>query len=478
MESEESIVTMTSTPQPRSFQPLTAARIVLRRFQPADLAAFVAMRNDPAVARYQSWGALDEAEAQSFIQAMSTAEPGIPGDWFQFAIARRATDEFIGDCALHIKADDARQAEIGFTLARHAQGQGLASEAVTALLTYIFQAHEVHRVVAICDVRNHGSYTLLERLGLRREAHTRHSYWNKGSWTDEYHYAILRDEWVHRATAKQATKVVLLGTGTPNADPERHGSAVAIVAKEQAYLVDFGPGVVRRAAAAAQKNLPALAPPRLTRAFLTHLHSDHTAGYADLILTPWVLGRNEPLVVYGPPGTQAMTDHLLAAYAEDIRERSQGLEPANDEGYHVIVHEYQAGLIYSDDNVRVEAFRVEHGSWPAFGLKFCTADRTIVLSGDTRPFAGLAAHYHDCDVLIHEVYSVRGFAGRPTAWQTYHSNVHTSAHELAELANQAQPGLLVLVHQLLWGVTEDDLLAEVRARYNGAVVSGRDLDVY
>ncbi len=469
---------MTRIPKSQSFQPILAERVVLRRLQKSDLDAFVAIRNDLELARYQSWHALDHAAAQAFIEETSKAEPGTRGEWFQFAIALRTTNELIGDCALHIKQEDPRQAEIGFTLARHAQGQGLASEAVSALLTYVFQRLAVHRVVAICDVRNRGSFTLLERLGLRREAHTLHSYWHKGSWTDEYHYAVLHDEWVHRARANQATKVVLLGTGTPNADPDRQGSAVAIVVKNQAYLVDFGPGIVRRAAAAAQKNLPALAAPRLTRAFLTHLHSDHTAGYADLILTPWVLGRAEPLVVYGPRGTQAMTEHLLAAYAEDIRERREGLEPSNDQGHRVVVHEYQAGKIYADAHVRVEAFQVEHGSWPAFGLKFFTSDRTIVISGDTRPFAGLADHYHDCDVLIHEVYSVQGFSGRPPEWQRYHRNVHTSAHELAELANQARPGLLVLVHQLLWGATEDDLLAEVRVCYDGAVVAGHDLDIY
>lgn len=457
---------------------LTMDRIQLRRFHEGDLDAFVAIRNDPVVAQYQSWAMLDHAAAQRFISEMSSAEPGVPGEWFQFAIARRATDELIGDCALLIKSEDPHQAEIGFTLARHAQGQGLATEAVTALLNYLFQERQIYRVVAICDVRNSGSFRLLERIGMRREGHTIQGYWNKGSWTDEYQYAILRDEWLQRAHLTQRTKVVLLGTGTPNADPMRHGSSVAIVVEDQVYLVDFGPGVVRRAAAAAQKGIPALAPPRLTRAFLTHHHSDHTVGYPDLILTPWVLGRQEPLVVYGPHGTQAMTDHILAAYAEDIRERREGLEPSNDQGHRVIVHEFAAGPLYRDDHVRVEAFQVQHGSWPAFGFKFFTPDRTIVISGDTRPFPGLVDHYRGCDLLIHEVYSVHGFATRPPAWQQYHSNVHTSAHELAELANAAQPGLLVLIHQLFWGVTEDELLAEVRARYAGPVVSGRDLDVY
>lgn len=469
---------MMTTAATKRFQALTTARLRLRHFQMSDCAAFVAMRADPEVARYQSWHSLDHTAAQAFISEMNAAEPGVPGEWFQVAIADRHTDAFIGDCALHVKADDPQQAEIGFSLTRQAQGQGFATEAISALLDFLFQERALQRVVAICDVRNQGSYKFLERLGMRREGHTHHSYWNKGEWTDEYQYAILREEWQRRVKPTQTTKVVLLGTGTPNADPLRHGAAVAIVVQDQAYLVDFGPGIVRRAAAAAEKGILALAPPRLTRAFLTHHHSDHTVGYPDLILTPWVLGRNEPLVVYGPRGTQAMTDHLLAAYAEDIRERREGLEPANDQGHQVLVHEYSAGPIYTDDKVRVEAFAVQHGSWPAFGFKFFTPDRTIVISGDTRPFPGLAEHYRDCDVLIHEVYSARGFATRPPAWQRYHSNVHTSTYELAKLANQARPGLLILTHQLFWGTTEDALLAEVRERYDGPVVCGRDLDVY
>ncbi|MBX3013534.1 MAG: GNAT family N-acetyltransferase [Caldilineaceae bacterium] len=463
------------------FQSLPTDRLVIRRFHVKDAEAFVALRNDPEVARFQSWRALDQAAAQSFIAELAKAEPGIPGEWFQFAIADKVTDSLLGDCALQVKADEPRQAEIGFTLARPAQGRGLATEAISALLDYLFDSLQLHRVVALCDVRNHGSYRLLERLGMRREGHTLQSFWNKGSWTDEYQYALLREEWRQRTrstTTKATTQVVLLGTGTPNADPLRQGSALAVIVADQAYLVDCGPGIVRRAAAAAQKNLPALAPPRLTRAFLTHHHSDHTAGYPDLILTPWVLGRTEPLIVYGPRGTQAMTDHLLAAYAEDIRERRTGLEPANDQGHQVIVHEFEAGLIYRDERVRVEAFRVQHGSWPAFGFKFFTPDRTIGISGDTRPFAGLAQAYRGCDLLIHEVYSVRGFANRPPEWQRYHSQVHTSAHELAALAKLARPGLLVLTHQLFWGVTEDELLAEVRAHYDGPVVSGRDLDMF
>jgi len=274
------------------------------------------------------------------------------------------------------------------------------------------------------------------------------------------------------------TRVVLLGTGTPNAEPVRSGPAVAIVVGETPYLVDFGPGVVRRAAAAHAAGIDALAVSRLTRAFVTHLHSDHTAGYADLILTPWVLGREEPLRVYGPPGLRAMTDHLLAAYAEDIRERLEGLEPANPTGRHVDVFEIAPGRVYEDANVAVDAFAANHGSWPAFGYRFVTEDRTIVLSGDTAPFAGWADAYRDCDVLVHEVQSAIGLSKREPKWRAYHSSVHTTTLELAEAASVARPGLLVLTHALTHGETEESLLDEVRARYDGEVVLARDLDVF
>jgi ribonuclease BN (tRNA processing enzyme) len=277
---------------------------------------------------------------------------------------------------------------------------------------------------------------------------------------------------------RQTSKIVLLGTGTPIANPERSGPSVAIVVNATPYIVDFGPGVVRRAAAAHAAGMKELEVPKLTHAFLTHLHSDHTAGYADLILTPWVLERERPLQVYGPAGTSAMTEHILAAYREDIRERLDGLEPANDTGYLVSAHEFEPGIVYGDVNVRVEAFPVRHGSWPAFGFKFHTADRTIVISGDTAPTEGIVEASRGCDVLIHEVYSVAGFERHAPVWQRYHSSVHTSSHELAEMALRAQPGLLILYHQLFWGTSEEELLWEVRARYGGAVVSGRDLDVY
>lgn len=279
--------------------------------------------------------------------------------------------------------------------------------------------------------------------------------------------------------ATPATRIVLLGTGTPNADPERSGPALAIVVNQTPYLFDCGPGVVRRAAAAVRKGVAALEAPNLKRVFITHLHSDHTLGLPDLIFTPWVLGRDTPLEVYGPPGTAEMVHHLRAAYREDIRIRLDGLEPANSKGYKVNVHEIKPGTVFRDDNVTVTAFPVKHGSWQhAFGFRVETADRTIVISGDTAPCQSLIDHAAGCDVLIHEVYSENAFKKRPPEWQRYHAAFHTSTRELAHIAAEVRPGLLILTHQLFWGTTDADLLAEIRESYDGPVVSGRDLDIY
>jgi ribonuclease BN (tRNA processing enzyme) len=280
--------------------------------------------------------------------------------------------------------------------------------------------------------------------------------------------------------AQPRTRVVMLGTGTPNADPDRFGPSVAIVVDETSYLVDFGVGVVRRAAAAERAGIAALGPTRLTRAFATHLHSDHTLGLADLILTPWILERPTPLTLYGPRGLRAMSRHLVAAYADDLRIRTRGGEPRHQyDPTLVTVHEIAPGVIYRDDLVTVTAFAVKHGAWEqAFGYRFQTPDRTIVISGDTGPDSHIEDQCRRCDVLVHEVYSEAGFAKRPPEWQAYHSRYHTSSRQLGAIAGRAEPGLLVLYHQLIWSSTEEELLKEVRSAYDGKVVSAHDLDVY
>lgn len=279
------------------------------------------------------------------------------------------------------------------------------------------------------------------------------------------------------------TKLVMLGSGNPNPSPNRSGSALAIVVKEQAYIIDFGAGLVRQAAALSPRyggNIKALDVKNIRTAFLTHLHSDHTVGYPDLILTPWVMGRNAPLNVYGPEGLNKMTKHILEAYNDDIKYRLYGAEPANNQGWRVNSHEFfKEGVIYTDSLVKVEAFPVPHGSWPAaWGFRFTTPDKVIVISGDTAPSDKVIKYAKGADILVHEVYSKKGFDVRSAFWQNYHSKQHTSTLELGEIANKVKPGLVVLYHVLDWGASEQELLDEIATNYKGKVVVGRDLDIY
>ncbi len=293
------------------------------------------------------------------------------------------------------------------------------------------------------------------------------------------------------------TQLVLLGTGTPNACPWASGPAVSVVVGDRAYLVDFGPGVVRQAAKAYAAGIDALRPDKLQIAFCTHLHSDHTAGYADLIFTPWVLERPVPLRVYGPQGLQAMTDHILAAYAADQDCRLQGLERANDQGNQVLVTEIpphiNAGIIYEDDRVQVEAIPVFHGPLCCYGYKFVTEDGSILISGDTAPLEIVAQKAADCDILLHEVEYTAGVQDRTPKWQTYHRAVHTLSTDLARIAEKARPKLLVTYHRIYHMEIQDNtrdiaaeaahrdekILQELRdAGYTGKVVNGHDLDIF
>ena len=284
----------------------------------------------------------------------------------------------------------------------------------------------------------------------------------------------------HLFPAESAT-VIILGSGTPIPDALSSGPAVAIVAGGQAYLFDAGAGVVRRAdEAAGRYRMAALVAPNLTRLFLTHLHSDHTLGYADVILTPWVVGRREPLEVFGPKGTAPMTEHLKLAFSDDIEVRTHGLEHLDPEGLRVNVHEISAGPVYKDAHISVRAIPVLHGSWPqAFGYAIEAGGRTIVLSGDTSPCPAIEEACQGCDVLVHEVYSAVRFARLPPGAQKYHSSFHTSTSELAAIASRSKPKLLVLYHQMYFGPREGvDLEKEIRQGYSGKVVSGRDLDAF
>jgi ribonuclease BN (tRNA processing enzyme) len=295
------------------------------------------------------------------------------------------------------------------------------------------------------------------------------------------------------------TKVVLLGTGTPVPDPDRSGPATVIAVDERAYLVDFGPGVVRRAEAAALKSgITAVEPGNLKVAFVTHLHSDHTAGYSDLILTGWTSGRTVPLDVYGPTGLQSMTEHILQAYRIDIETRTNpdGNQRRFPDGAKVNAHDIKPGVVYRDDRVTVTAFATKH-AMESYGYRFDTPDRSIVISGDTNPVEETIKACNSCDVLVHEAQPLELLAKMPESMQAFDAKYHTTTEQLADLAKKAKPKLLVVYHTLSFppGIAPPRLLPpkgdahalyaspemlqkEIGSRYQGQFVIGRDLDVY
>lgn len=287
------------------------------------------------------------------------------------------------------------------------------------------------------------------------------------------------------------TQLVLLGTGNPPADPDRSGPATAIVVNGSAYLVDFGAGVVRRAkSAVADRGIAALEPTNLRVVFVTHLHSDHTVGYPDLIFTPWVLGRRVSLEVYGPVGIDDMTKHVLEAWRVDGESRgkqyAEGLYAVGSfpAGRGVNAHEIKPGVVYQDANVKVTAFATSH-TIESFGYRFDSADRSIVISGDTNPAQATIDACNGCDVLVHEVLT-HDWLSRRADFLAYASRYHTTTTQLAALATKARPRLLVLYHaSISWRPAVDDqrsrpevLLSEMMSKYQGQIAVGRDLDVY
>jgi ribonuclease Z len=279
-------------------------------------------------------------------------------------------------------------------------------------------------------------------------------------------------------TASDSTVVVLLGTGTPRPDPAASGPATAIVFGGRVFLFDAGAGVMRRVSAA---KLPITGP---TAVFFTHLHSDHTLGYPDLIFTTWVMGRKRAMEAYGPHGLQGMTDHIIAAWKDDIEIRTNGLEHGMPNGYAVHVHEIAPGVVYDSGGVKITAIPVLHGSWKeAYGYRVDTPDRSIVISGDTRPAPALIAAARGVDILIHEVYPESGTrppSGQsPAEWSQYLLAFHTSDVELGTLAAAANPKLLILYHFIAAGTASDEVIATIKRQgYTGRVVVGKDLDRY
>jgi ribonuclease BN (tRNA processing enzyme) len=276
---------------------------------------------------------------------------------------------------------------------------------------------------------------------------------------------------------RTTTHVVLLGTGTPVPDPRTAGPSTAVVFGKRLFIFDAGAGVQRQLSKAHLSNTS------FEAVFFTHLHSDHTLGYPDLVFTSWVFGRKAPLKVFGPPGLKRMTDHLIAAFEDDIDARTNGPEHTIANGYRVTATDAAPGIIYDSAGVRVRAIAVPHNiGIPAYAYRIDTPDRSIVISGDTGPSDVLVSWARDTDVLVHEVVNMNEVGGKFPGGadiKTYMGTTHTPADKLGQIAARAHPKLLVLTHIVPSGTNEQKMLRAVRAGgFRGRVVFGHDLDRY
>lgn len=267
-----------------------------------------------------------------------------------------------------------------------------------------------------------------------------------------------------------ALVVLLLGTGYPRPDPERAGPSTVVTAGDSWFVVDAGRGTTMRLAATDLKYA------ELRGVLLTHLHSDHTAGLPDLFNTSWQFGRKTvPLELYGPPGTKKLAKAMLGFFAEDIHWRDV-LEKHPAAGAKIRTHIVREGVIYDDGNVKITAFAVDHRPVVnAFGYRFESGGKTIVISGDTRPTDNLVKHARNADILVLEAYLPEHFLRVDTPEVAARlMSYHTSAEEAGQLAAKASVKKLVLTH-LIPANAEATFRERAGKAFQGEVVVGRDL---
>jgi len=262
-------------------------------------------------------------------------------------------------------------------------------------------------------------------------------------------------------------KVTLLGTGTPAPTMERFGPSTLVEAGDALFLFDAGRGTLQRLTQTGKsyKDVRAV--------FLTHLHSDHTVGLADLWLTGWLLSHStSPLLVFGPEGTANLTGHLAQAYSYDVSIRISD-DHSDPAGGRIDAAEVHEGVVYKKDGVTITAFEVDHRPIkPAFGYRIDYLGHSVVLSGDTRLSENLIKWAKGADLLVHEV-AFRTGETQATSRILAH---HTLPSQAGEVFARTAPGLAVYSHVgLSKDITEDQLIEMTRQTYKGPLVVGADL---
>jgi ribonuclease BN (tRNA processing enzyme) len=278
----------------------------------------------------------------------------------------------------------------------------------------------------------------------------------------------------------RGSRLILLGTGGgPRPRKANSAAAQVIVINDAAYVIDCGDGVARQLVSAGIRLS------QLRHILVTHQHSDHNADYGNLILLAWTSGLKTRIDCWGPPPLQRMTELFMEMNAYDIRTRieDEGRVPLQPL---VHVHELaKGGVVFEDGNVRVRAALVDHPPVvPALGYRFDAADRSIVVSGDTKPSESLIALARGADVLVHEALYPAGVdrlvAGVPNASSLRQSILshHTSAEDAGRVAQAAGVKTLVLSHLVPPddpAITDQMWIDAARTHYAGKIIVGKDL---
>ena len=272
----------------------------------------------------------------------------------------------------------------------------------------------------------------------------------------------------------QSIRVTLLGTGTPEASPDRYGPSTLVEAGDEKLIFDAGRGATIRLA---QAEVP------LTNitVFLTHLHSDHINGLGDLWATGYMapIFRDKPLKIFGPTGIAELTGGLKMAFQPDIDIRSVEMA-TRGLPFHLSGTAFDAtevdrdGVVFDKGGVKVTAIRVKHAENKAFGYRVDYGGRSVVISGDTSLSKNLMKKARGADLIIHEVMGVNDKLLKDPLIKGVLS-AHTTPEQAGSLFADAKPKMAVFTHIILFGMSEKQLETATRKTYSGPLTVGRDL---